>query len=416
MSSNFKPDSSELGDDRTDQVESAARHQAIYGEQKSATVTMIAGPALGRRFEVDDSSVVVGRSSKADVQIQDRGISRKHFRLTPDGPTVLLEDLDSSNGTFVNGERIEGSCTLNEGDNIAVGLDTALRISWLDSVTNFEEAFSHKVDELRESQQRLRDELDAARDVQRSLLPPKKQRFPNIFVEGLYHPSGKLSGDFYDILYVEPWVYLYVVDVTSHGVASAQVTYLLRGSFTQLLHSDGLPVDELLRGVQKQYQNYDVDYDAAYHVCRVNTKTGEGEYLRASVLPGFLKHGGRVDVLQASPSMTLSQIERDQKHFSEPTEFQLHPGDRLILCTDGCYEFRDRNGREFGSRRLLRALQQVDASNWSENLMEMFAQVHGDREFPDDLTAVRVKFEAGEYDSDQQRTRQTYRGRPLDDQ
>src|SRR5262249_21812071 len=80
---------------------------------------------------------------------------------------------------------------------------------------------------LRQQQLQLKRELDAARAIQLSLLPPAPQRFDGIELDFFYRPSEELSGDFCDILRIGPWVYFYLADVTSHGTASAQVTYLL---------------------------------------------------------------------------------------------------------------------------------------------------------------------------------------------
>ena len=63
---------------------------------------------------------VIGRGSDADIVINDPGVSRKHaeIRITPTG--VILTDLGSTNGTFVEGHRIDAA-TLLDGNQITVG-------------------------------------------------------------------------------------------------------------------------------------------------------------------------------------------------------------------------------------------------------------------------------------------------------
>lgn len=76
-------------------------------------------PAEGKPFDhtIDTDSVVVGRSTKCDVSIPDRFLSRRHARLFRDGgDDWLIEDLGSRNGTFVNGRRIEGAEPVHAGD------------------------------------------------------------------------------------------------------------------------------------------------------------------------------------------------------------------------------------------------------------------------------------------------------------
>jgi pSer/pThr/pTyr-binding forkhead associated (FHA) protein len=62
-----------------------------------------------------------GRDASADVTLNDAGISRRHFKVTADAEGATVEDLGSSNGTYVNGERVSGARRLAEGDAIQAG-------------------------------------------------------------------------------------------------------------------------------------------------------------------------------------------------------------------------------------------------------------------------------------------------------
>ena len=67
---------------------------------------------------------VIGRDDDVDIVLDDGGVSRRHseIRVTNDGPHLVasLSDLGSTNGTFLNGERVT-SVRLNDGDRITVG-------------------------------------------------------------------------------------------------------------------------------------------------------------------------------------------------------------------------------------------------------------------------------------------------------
>ena len=79
------------------------------------------GPDRGRVFELpDDEPQLIGRSSEA-LPLTDQTISRRHCELTPDNGRWIVNDLASSNGTFVNGQRITRPRTLNPGDQIRTG-------------------------------------------------------------------------------------------------------------------------------------------------------------------------------------------------------------------------------------------------------------------------------------------------------
>ena len=81
------------------------------------------GPSAGRRFSIA-SRMVIGRDH-AEVALSDPRVSRRHAAISPLGHSVEIEDLDSANGTSVNGETIDGPRTLCEGDVVQVG-DTRL--------------------------------------------------------------------------------------------------------------------------------------------------------------------------------------------------------------------------------------------------------------------------------------------------
>ncbi len=78
----------------------------------------------GERYPLLGSLTVIGRDASADVIIEDAGISRRHseIRITVDGPRLAcsIRDLDSTNGTFVNDERVSSS-HLEDGDSIRLG-------------------------------------------------------------------------------------------------------------------------------------------------------------------------------------------------------------------------------------------------------------------------------------------------------
>jgi hypothetical protein len=88
-------------------------------------IFQVTAPAVGRfDFVVAyDRPVILGRGSAATVRIDDPGLSRRHCRvsLTPQG--LLLQDLDSSNGSFVNGQRVSTQY-LKPGDEISIGQTT----------------------------------------------------------------------------------------------------------------------------------------------------------------------------------------------------------------------------------------------------------------------------------------------------
>jgi predicted component of type VI protein secretion system len=85
-------------------------------------VVMVMFRADGQRrsFSITRDMTVVGRREDCDLRIPLSDVSRKHCRLVVDGDTVKVEDLGSSNGTYVNAERIQ-QAELHAGDTLQIG-------------------------------------------------------------------------------------------------------------------------------------------------------------------------------------------------------------------------------------------------------------------------------------------------------
>lgn len=75
----------------------------------------------GRRYAINATQISIGRSSEADIQVDDTGVSRQHVGIARRGDSVYARDLGSTNGTFVNGNRIHGDEELLDGSVVTVG-------------------------------------------------------------------------------------------------------------------------------------------------------------------------------------------------------------------------------------------------------------------------------------------------------
>lgn len=85
-----------------------------------ASLTVIRGPDRGRRFELVDQVPSLGRDARNSIRLHDGEISRHHAELRRNGNEFVLYDLNSSNGTYVNNERIDFH-TIKTGDRIRIG-------------------------------------------------------------------------------------------------------------------------------------------------------------------------------------------------------------------------------------------------------------------------------------------------------
>src|ERR1700733_6552387 len=93
-----------------------------------AVLTVVSGPSMGRVFSVavGGEPTLIGRGKDAQIRVDDAGASRAHARvLQVAGGAYVVEDLGSTNGTFVDGKRVE-RVELATGDRIHIGPNVAL--------------------------------------------------------------------------------------------------------------------------------------------------------------------------------------------------------------------------------------------------------------------------------------------------
>lgn len=75
---------------------------------------------ITKKFTISDSEVVIGRDPKSNIALPDHGVSRRHARIFQTDTDFVIEDLGSSNGTYVDGVPVV-SCVLHGGDSVQIG-------------------------------------------------------------------------------------------------------------------------------------------------------------------------------------------------------------------------------------------------------------------------------------------------------
>ena len=84
-------------------------------------LVMRTGPNPGKVHELSQDEITIGRDIANNIVVNDPEVSRKHTRFRAQGGTYVVEDMGSTNGTFVNGQRLMGPHVLRHGEQVMLG-------------------------------------------------------------------------------------------------------------------------------------------------------------------------------------------------------------------------------------------------------------------------------------------------------
>src|SRR5262249_6167517 len=86
-----------------------------------ALLITLQGPEIGRKYALNTSPAILGRQLDCTICLDAKAVSRQHAQILCENGNYFVEDLQSSNGTFVNGTRILGKTPLTERDTLQIG-------------------------------------------------------------------------------------------------------------------------------------------------------------------------------------------------------------------------------------------------------------------------------------------------------
>lgn len=92
----------------------------LFRVQKPHFLEIVKGPGAPVKHQLDQPTIIVGRSMEADLRIDSEELSRKHMLILRVGDEFSCEDMDSRNGIFLNGVKIH-SATLRDKDTLQLG-------------------------------------------------------------------------------------------------------------------------------------------------------------------------------------------------------------------------------------------------------------------------------------------------------
>ena len=235
--------------------------------------------------------------------------------------------------------------------------------------------------------------IKAARDIQQSLMPPLHQEFENVLMDVFYHPSEDLSGDFFDVYRQGQWVYFYLADVTSHGTASAQVTYLIKGIFQEIMSSSPVPLalDFLIKDFCRRFVDYKLTYAVGLQTYRLDLNSKILEVCASNAPAPILTRAGVSQPISITPGPLIFAESFNLDYVFTSQAVQLQPEDSIYCFTDGAFELNNTGqSDDFNERKFAKLLNQAPHQGWEDSLLKGLQAAAGKSHFDDDITILRL--------------------------
>lgn len=237
-------------------------------------------------------------------------------------------------------------------------------------------------------QVRMRDELRYARELQLSMLPECAPKLEWADICSVSVPATEVGGDYYDYFVDGESVALVCVDVAGHGMASGLVLAALRSGFTLLrdsLHDPAAVLQRLHALVSETSRRRML---VTVSVVRLDRRNRRAIIASAGNPPVFIRRAdGLVETiaLYAPPLGVRLPVEIPQRHLD------VHPGDVIVLHSDGIYETRDGQDDVYGLERIIQVIGERGggtAESLRDAILADVAAFRGSREQDDDVTLV----------------------------
>lgn len=243
---------------------------------------------------------------------------------------------------------------------------------------------------------RMTDELEIAGSIQRAILPPKNPNVPGLDIDAKTRPAVELGGDVFDFITSGKNTYIYIGDVTGHGVPAAIVMTM---------------VNTLIRTLAGIYANA---FDVIYNVNKLlkvrikstmfmtllllkwDQETEKMTYVGAGHehLVVYKAGKGKCEITKTG-GIALGMVPDNGKLIKE-VELPLELDDVIVLFTDGITEGRNMSGEMYGIDRLVKAVELYAPQYGSDGIVHHvaldYSRFVGEHKQDDDVTLIASKY------------------------
>ncbi|HSW04101.1 PP2C family protein-serine/threonine phosphatase [Aquabacterium sp.] len=347
---------SEATGDQTIVRKSAPRAAMVAPEDWVHTLVIVEGIDPGRRIKVEARPLVLGRKPQCDLVLAEADVSGQHceVRSLAGQDALQVIDLNSTNGSFIDGQAVRGPALLTPGALLQIG----------------RQVLRHELQprQVAEAALEFDRDLDKASGYVQALLPPPL-RSAALRADWVFKPSTRLGGDGFGYVALdEHRLAAYVIDVAGHGAGAAMHCVSVLNVLRQraLPHTDFTDPAQVLSRLNETFPMdnhgglfftiwYGV-YDAARRVLDFAAAGHHPAYLRSA-------DGTRLQPLHTRNPI-VGGVPPD--HHFLAAQVAVEPGSSLYAFSDGVFEIMTAEGRQWRLADFLPLIHEAPADRTGE--------------------------------------------------
>jgi hypothetical protein len=288
-----------------------------------------------RRLSIGPTGMTIGRVAPAELSIQSPEISRRHCRIDIESDWAVVTDLNSTNGTFIDGARVERPVRLGSFSSLSLG--------------SFEIRYERRDTREVAREEELSADIRRAADYVRAILPHPITGGP-VLADWWFEPSAQLGGDAFGYQFLDDDTFMgFVLDVSGHGIGSAMhavnvANVLRRRTLPGVDFRDPAQVAAGLNAVFPMEEHNELMLTLWYFVYDVPRRMlrfcASGHHA-SFLVPA--RGGEPAALLAKGPAIGMLPMGRWQTGVAE-----IPAGSRLYVFSDGAFEIIGSDGREWG--------------------------------------------------------------------
>jgi serine phosphatase RsbU (regulator of sigma subunit) len=375
-----------VADDNEDFTERTISFRSAMAQVPSAQaevpahlLLVLADNAPPRHVPLQVLPLTIGRTLPSDLLLDGSTVSRRHCQLERQGDRIVLTDLGSTNGTFVNGERVTAPIVLEDDARITIG--------------------AHSLGYHRRSQQEMAGwealdrELGEANDYVQSILPQPITTGP-VLADWFYQPCTRLGGDAFGYQMLDSRCFAaFIMDVAGHGAGAALYSMTVATALRQRMLPEVNFRDPaaVIRGLNRMFpmeRHNNLFFTMWYGVYDIAER--ELTFATAGHHPAFLLAPGTAQTVPLGTRNPSVGIAADREVAA--SRAPIPPGSALFLFSDGVFEITDHEGHEWDLSQVLSLLPVMSAPGGPRRLYDTVRSAARPGPLEDDFSALALRF------------------------